>query len=259
MNRLLSTIAVRGGVTLAAVSSWFLVRKKLPTQRLGTRYGGWILCAERIRRDATAICVGAGEDISFDVDLQRTTGCHVVILDPTPRAIAHVGAVLTALTTGVGSSGLVIGSTEYQLLAVNRQRVTFKPVALWASDGELTFHAPQNPNHVSYSAVNLQGTERTISVPCMTFRSLVSKLGVDHIELLKIDIEGAELNVLNDLLAHGPLPDQLLVEFDSLVSGKPALVLGAFKCLRELSKRGFQLIARERVNFVFMRNSEHSH
>src|ERR1700693_4126414 len=35
--------------------------------RLGTAHGGWALPEASIRSGATAVCVGAGEDVSFDV------------------------------------------------------------------------------------------------------------------------------------------------------------------------------------------------
>ncbi|GIS18490.1 MAG: hypothetical protein CM15mP120_04060 [Pseudomonadota bacterium] len=38
-------------------------------------------------------------------------------------------------------------------------------------------------------------------------------LGHDHLDVLKMDIEGAEYAVLDDMLQSNILPDQLLVEF----------------------------------------------
>ena len=41
----------------------------------------------------------------------------------------------------------------------------------------------------------------------------MSALGHERLDLLKMDIEGAEYAVLDDMLQSGILPDQLLVEF----------------------------------------------
>ena len=42
--------------------------------------------------DETAVCVGAGEDISFDIELNRR-GMFVVCVDATPRAKQQVAEV----------------------------------------------------------------------------------------------------------------------------------------------------------------------
>ena len=39
--------------------------------------------------ESVCYCIGAGEDISFDVELQTLYGCRVVIFDPTPYGIHH--------------------------------------------------------------------------------------------------------------------------------------------------------------------------
>jgi cell division protein FtsX len=43
----------------------------------------------------------------------------------------------------------------------------------------------------------------------------MKKLGHDRIDLLKMDIEGAEEPVLDRMLAEGPLPRVLCIEFDT--------------------------------------------
>ena len=42
---------------------------------------------------------------------------------------------------------------------------------------------------------------------------MMRDLGHDHLDVLKMDIEGAEYAVLDDMLQSDILPDQLLVEF----------------------------------------------
>jgi uncharacterized UPF0146 family protein len=52
-----------------------------------------------------------------------------------------------------------------------------------------------------------------IEVPAYSLSSITEKLGHDRIDLLKMDIEGAEYEVLEGLLDCPVLPEQLLVEF----------------------------------------------
>jgi hypothetical protein len=52
-----------------------------------------------------------------------------------------------------------------------------------------------------------------IEEPAFSLSSITTKLDHDRIDLLKIDIEGAEYEVLDALLASDIKPTQLLVEF----------------------------------------------
>ena len=44
-------------------------------------------------------------------------------------------------------------------------------------------------------------------------QTIMSELNHEHIDLLKMDIEGAEYDVISDMMESGILPDQLLIEF----------------------------------------------
>jgi hypothetical protein len=52
-----------------------------------------------------------------------------------------------------------------------------------------------------------------IELPVKRLGTVMKELGHERLDVLKLDIEGAEYAVLDDLLAIGVLPQQLLVEF----------------------------------------------
>ena len=52
-----------------------------------------------------------------------------------------------------------------------------------------------------------------IEVPAYNLSTISEKLGHDRIDLMKMDIEGAEYEVLDGLLSSSIKPKQLLVEF----------------------------------------------
>jgi len=56
-------------------------------------------------------------------------------------------------------------------------------------------------------------SENAIEVPAYCISSVASRLGRSRIDLLKMDIEGAEYEVLEGLLDSPIKPNQLLVEF----------------------------------------------
>ncbi len=124
---------------------------------------------------------------------------------------------------------------------------------MWSSNGTLTLFAPRNPVNVSYSALNLQHTSDTMVVRSSTVRSILAELGVDRIALLKLDIEGAEYEVLRSMLMDGIRPEQLLVEFDQVNQPlTPWFWVELVRIIRRLRRAGYRLVSRERANYLFV-------
>jgi FkbM family methyltransferase len=183
--------------------------------RLGTRYGGWEIPRESgLTQESVCYLAGAGEDISFDCELAARFHCQVRVLDPTPRAVQHFEQLRRAVREGT-SFPINNSRTEfYHLTAVDLDRLIFLPVGLAGQDGELKFYMPRNPAHVSCSTVNLQKTSEFFTAPCHRLNSLMAQLGDTRLDLLKMDIEGAEYSVIQELLNSHLLPKLLLIEFD---------------------------------------------
>ena len=191
--------------------------------RLGSDYGGWVVPRSALVPGDVAYCVGAGEDITFDLAL-LDAGYVVRTIDPTPRAVEYVAG-----------------------LGIPNDRYLFVPVALWNETGSLRLFAPRNPTHVSHSALNLQQTERFIDVQATTFDDLVASIGDSRVELLKMDIEGAEIVVLPGILASRYCPRLLCVEFDAW---RPVKRLRSI--VRSVFDRGFKIVAVEGRNVTFL-------
>ncbi len=194
--------------------------------RLGSDYGGWWVPEEIVGPGRIAYCGGAGEDISFDLAL-FARGCTVRVFDPTPRAIAHV-----------------------QASDPHSERFTFVPVGWWSHDANLKFYAPTDPRHVSHSVVNLQGTSDHFLAPVRPVRVLMHELGDERVDLIKMDIEGAEHEVLSALLSSGPVPDVLCVEFD-----QPCSVRTIVRMTRQLCRHGFAVLKVEGWNVTYRRSA----
>jgi FkbM family methyltransferase len=83
-----------------------------------------------------------------------------------------------------------------------------------AFDGIATFYPPENDQHVSHTVLPRSATEhRAINVPVKKLSTIMQTLGHECIDLLKMDIEGAEYEVIADIMSSGIRPRQLLVEF----------------------------------------------
>ena len=77
-----------------------------------------------------------------------------------------------------------------------------------------TFSAPENPAHMSYSMENKKGgaTEQ-VQAPVRRLSTIMQKLGHVYVDLLKLDIEGTEYGVLQDIVRQNLDVRQLYVEF----------------------------------------------
>jgi FkbM family methyltransferase len=148
------------------------------TQRFGSAYGGWDACAERLRADSVVYSFGVGEDASFDVELLKKFGMTVHAFDPTPKSIDW------AKKQGFPSQFVL---HEYGIANY---------------DGDATFSPPDNPEDVSHTMLERPNTKgRSITVPVKRLASIMRELGHAAIDLLKMDIEGAEYDVINTTLS----------------------------------------------------------
>lgn len=242
-NALARKIVARARRAVYSPASWLRKRVRRPPQsvvRLGSHYGGWHVCDLPSLKEGFAILCGAGEDLTFDLALQSRYGCEIVIVDPTPRSIAHYNELRAAVACG---KPYPVNQTDdlYDLAGVDFSRIRFEAVAVWSENATLKFWAPANPDHVSYSAVNLQRTTESITVPAKSVQSLVRTASDKPLALLKLDIEGAETTVIDNLLDCGPLPHQLLVEFDEIQIPTRAGIASVKRTVERLLNGGYSL------------------
>ena len=165
---------------------------------LGTEYGGYAVCPTGIDAQSVVYSFGVGCDVSFDQGLIAARGVTVHAFDPTPRSIDWL---------------------KTQALP---ETFVFHPWGIADFDGTARFHAPKDPTHVSHTL--LDGGDvgtGTVEVPVFRLRTIMDKLGHDRIDILKMDIEGAEYGVLGDLLGSGIPITQILIEFHHGRSGVP--------------------------------------
>jgi FkbM family methyltransferase len=164
-------------------------------QRLGSRYGGYVVPLNLVDEKWICYSGGLGEDISFELELIARRRCHVYGFDPVPQSASYV----TATVDG-------------------NDRFRFFPVGLWSTDSTAEFFVPADPEHVSHSISNLQGTNDSITAKCRSLRSLMEELGHPRIDLLKLDVEGAEYEVLEPVFVGDLSCRVLCVDFHKVTS-----------------------------------------
>ncbi len=165
-------------------------------EHFGSRYGGWDVVVTSLSKNSVVYSFGIGEDASFDIALIERFGMDVYAFDPTPRSIAWV-------------SSQVLPS----------QFILFE-YGIADFDGNIYFNPPEDPAHVSYTILTRPKTEsKRISAPVKRLTTIMKELKHTEIDLLKMDIEGAEYRVVDDIDTSGIRPKQLLVEFHHRFQG----------------------------------------
>lgn len=163
---------------------------------------------------------------------------------------AHAGYSSLVAARAVGSEGRVhafeplpenVNRLERTFAANGLENVTVHPIALAAAAGLLALHVDANTRMGTLTSTSHGHADRTIEIPCSTLDAMCSSIGAPS--LIKIDVEGAELGVLEGALAllaerH---PPQLILELhepDFVSKARALLPRHAFE---ELSDRHWLL------------------
>jgi FkbM family methyltransferase len=199
----------------------------IPLQMLGSDYGGWFVPISIMDKSWIIYSLGIGQDTSFDHAVIDQVGAHVFGFDPTPPALEHID--------------------ERKRTVPAYANFHFQALAVWSTAMTLRLFEPKTRGWVgSYSALNLQGTERYIDVPAKPLSMLMQELGHQHIDLLKMDIEGAEHGVIATMLEQKLPVRWLCVEFD-----QPIPLATIRTLIKRLIGAGYRLRHVDRWNFTF--------
>jgi FkbM family methyltransferase len=156
--------------------------------------GEWAFSPIGINRGSVIISLGIANDIQFDKGIINGFGCHVYAFDPAPKWIDRI--------------------KEQQTLP----EFHIHPYAIGAKEGSLRIAPHALDNRRTSSPMRSPGgggtdNAKTIDVPVKSISTVMSEIGVKHIDILKMDIGAAEYAVIDDVLDSGIQVYQMLVEF----------------------------------------------
>lgn len=150
------------------------------------------LAGEMLQKKAQPVCFsfGVGFDYTFEKELVEKYGAVVYAFDPTPEVI------------------------EYMKKSDIPAKLHYFPFGLSDKDGEKEFHCPGSDRaYTDYSEYFAAWTsEKTIKVEMYRLKTLMDRYGYDHLDILKMDVEGSEFLALPEILESGVKFDQLCLE-----------------------------------------------
>lgn len=203
------------------------IKTEYPLIRLGTEYGGWTFIDDPGLNNSTIISAGLGLDASFDIKFADKYNSDVIIIDPTPKAIQHFNNIINTIDQDREKPFTEGGDQPveaYDTSGINETQLTLVKKALWNKETKIEFYKPEMESHMSHSIINWQHNYSDdtdyIEVQTDTIFSILEgrKKKQKQINLVKFDIEGAEIEVISDMIENDFCPNQILVEFDELHS-----------------------------------------
>lgn len=193
---------------------FFKIGHHCKKRSLGNRYASFTINPDLISEGSLVYSFGIGTDISFDTEIIREFKVLVFAFDPTPKSINW----LSGQALPKGFKAFPYGLAEFS--------------------GEATFYLPINPAHVSASLLFKQSDQKIV-VQVKRLKDIVNELGHQKLDILKMDIEGAEYAVIDDILNSGVQIRQILIEFHHRFH--PDGLRKTRESIRKLKQAGYEL------------------
>jgi methyltransferase, FkbM family len=225
-------------------------------ETLGTNYGGWAIPINaKLDSNSIVYSGGVGEDMSFDLKLEDKYKCKIFLIDPTQRAIKHYSEIKEFYRTKINNfTGNIQEDYLYNIkdLHPNFDNFTYINKGLYREKTRLKFYKQTNPNYVSQSLVlNMFGNEYD-EVEVDSIKNIMKEYNHTKIDLLKLDIEGSEIDVLNQMLNDQIYPRYLCIEFDLLLKNKDQNKLTE-KIAKRLQSNNYKILENKNLNITFER------
>lgn len=130
------------------------------------------------------------------------------------------------------------------------------PVAIGAFDGSIKFHeSVQNESgSILFDHFNIQRDEVVeYEVEIVGLKTLLTRIGVDHVAILKLDLEGAEYDLLENLKCDETSAfDQIFVEFHHNAVDKYS-ENDTEKLVGKITGFGYKSYSLDDINYLFYR------
>ena len=176
--------------------------------------GGYVVPEHILTSATTVLSLGLGTDWTFDLDVRRRNpSAKIIGVDGTIAAkqfqrMDRIARIKGIIYTALGKGQKVRKYEEHRALAANYR---------------MLFSAP----HVHIEKmVGPKDTDTDVSIPTL----LRYSNGQQHGTFIKMDIEGGEYDVIQDLINHADTISCITAEFHGLTT-RPDMFMSAFETL----------------------------
>ncbi|AQG78389.1 hypothetical protein AWR27_02985 [Spirosoma montaniterrae] len=210
---------------------------------IGSAYHGYYVPQHFLTGESVCYCIGAGEDISFDTELKVRYDARVYIFDPMPEGILHFQQLRALAHTDQRLTIHEKNPFTYRITPDQLADIQFVEIGVWDHKGVLKFYEPPREGYPSHSVYLFKESGKYIEAPVDRLSNLMNQLGHTAIDLVKIEIEGAEYTVIDTILEDKLDVKLILVEFDEVHNAKDKRFHYRIrKTCNKLKKAGYVLI-----------------
>ena len=155
-------------------------------------YFNYYLDSSLIDKNSIIYSFGLATNIKFEEKLASDFDVNVYCFDPTPVAVNY-------------------------MKNVKNLKLIYQPYGIWVEDKKVKFYYlnSEHPESHGGSITNYTGNaNNSANLQCYKLKSLMSMNNHNKIDVLKMDIEGAAIEVMNNILDDNIFPKQIAVEFE---------------------------------------------
>jgi FkbM family methyltransferase len=230
-------------IVLRSLTYGFLAESPITLYKLGSEYGGWyvpqIFCEDTFHNKVLISC-GIGKDVTFDIEMQKY-GFFVIAIDPIKDYCNYAETKLP-----------------------NKNFLKIINAALSNESKEVILFPPKNKRHHSWSIINQDKSskikgEKFKSVTLSDVLNKTSFIQKNCIIVLKLDIEGAERYIFDDIIKNRVVLDFIAIELDFINLIQPRMLFTILmrvsefrKFANKLKANNYQLISIDGYNFYWI-------
>lgn len=198
---------------------------------------------------------GVGEDMSFDLLLNDKYDCKMFLIDPTSRAVNHYNEVKQFYDhkTNFSFKGDIQPDYKECIKNLNPNFDNFEYIneGLWNKKDTLKFYKQTNEKYVSQSLIENMFGKNYDTIQVNSIKNIMEQRSHKQIDLLKLDIEGAEIEVINQMLDNKIYPKYLLIEFDLLIKNKDPGKKTKKLIERLILEENYKMLKNDKLNITF--------
>jgi FkbM family methyltransferase len=184
---------------------YFFIKKRREIRKFAKKYldqlddlkikncGNYMLTIDKINSNSKVYSFGVGTSISFEENLTKLKQCKIYCYDPTSMAENWISKQ-----------------------SFDREKIIFNKIGIWTEDEDVKFYSQKtdDPNISGGSISNLFESDDFTLLKCQKLKTMMNENNHSNIDLLKMDIEGVAVQVINDILNEGIYPQQIIAEFE---------------------------------------------